>query len=106
MKDFWKIFLTSNETKYRLGRTILQGIIATIVAYLDVLVGMAPIPNELRPMLVAIIMAVLSPIMSELGAAIETNDKIAQTQYTFNPDALDVMMEVNHGKENDTAEEQ
>lgn len=106
MKDFWKIFLTSNETRYRLGRTILQGVMGVIIAYLDAIVGLMAIPNEMRPMIVALVMAILSPIMSELGASIEMNDKIAQTQYTFNPDALDVMMEVNHGKENDTAEEQ
>ena len=60
-------FLTSNETKYRLLRTIAQGVIGVIVAYIDVIVGVMAIPNELRPMIVALVMAVLSPIMSELG---------------------------------------
>ena len=78
MKDFWKAFLTSNETKYRLARTILQGIIGTIMAYIDAIVGTMAIPNELRPMIVALVMAVLSPIMSELGAAIEKNDARVQ----------------------------
>ena len=80
MQDFWKVFLTSNETIYRLARTILQGIIGTIVAYIDVIVGMMAIPNELRPMIVALVMAILSPIMSELGASIETNDRTADVQ--------------------------
>lgn len=83
MKDFWKTFLTSNETKYRLGRTILQGVIGVIIAYIDVIVGMMAIPNEMRPMIVALVMAVLSPIMSELGMNIDTNDKIASTQFIF-----------------------
>ena len=83
MKDFWKTFLTSNETKYRLGRTMLQGVIGVIIAYIDVIVGMMAIPNEMRPMIVALVMAVLSPIMSELGMNIDTNDKIASTQFIF-----------------------
>ena len=62
-------FLKSNETKYRLARTIFQGIIGVLVAYLDVIVGVMAIPNELRPMIVALVMAVLSPIMSELGVS-------------------------------------
>lgn len=60
-------FLTSNDTKYRLLRTILQGIIGVIIANLDLLIGYAAIPTELRPVIVAAVMAVLSPIMSELG---------------------------------------
>ena len=61
-------FLTSNDTKYRLLRTILQGIIGVLIANLDLLIGYAAIPTELRPVIVAAVMAVLSPIMSELGA--------------------------------------
>ncbi len=60
-------FLTSNDTKYRLLRTILQGIIGVLIANLDLLIGYAAIPTELRPVIVAAVMAVLSPIMSELG---------------------------------------
>lgn len=61
-------FLTSNDTRYRLLRTILQGIIGVLIANLDLLIGYAAIPTELRPVIVAAVMAVLSPIMSELGA--------------------------------------
>ena len=61
-----KEFLTSNETKYRLLRTILQGIIGVIVANLDLLLGYTVIPPELRPVITGVVMAVLSPIMSEL----------------------------------------
>ena len=60
-------FLKSNETKYRLLRTIAQGIIGVIISYIDVIVGVIAIPNSLRPMIVAMVMAILSPIMSELG---------------------------------------
>ena len=64
-------FLKSNETKYRLLRTIAQGILGVIVAYIDVLVGYVAIPDELRPVIVALVMAILSPVMSELGKGVE-----------------------------------
>jgi hypothetical protein len=57
-------FLRSNKTQWRLIRTIVQGIIGVIIAYLDVILGCFAIPNEMRPMIVATVMAVLSPIMS------------------------------------------
>ena len=62
-----KNFLTSNATSMRLARTIVQGVIAVIISYLDQLVGLMAITPELRPVMVALIMAVLSPIMSVLG---------------------------------------
>ena len=67
-------FLASNETKYRLLRTIAQGICGTIIAYIDVIVGYIVIPDELRPFIVALVMAILSPIMSELGAKTDTDE--------------------------------
>lgn len=57
-------FLCSNKTQWRLVRTIVQGIIGVIIAYLDVILGCFDIPNEMRPMIVATVMAVLSPVMS------------------------------------------
>lgn len=62
-----KTFLGSNETIYRLARTILQGIIGVLIANVDVLVGSFAIPVAYKPMIVALVMAILSPIMSELG---------------------------------------
>ncbi len=61
-------FLTSNSPWMRLARTILQGIIGVVVAYLDAIVGQFGfIPEEMRPVIVALVMAVLSPIMAMLG---------------------------------------
>ena len=58
----------SNKTRYKVLRTILQGVISTIVVNLDLLVGFIPaIPVELKPVLVAALMAILTPIMAELG---------------------------------------
>ena len=60
-------FLQSNETIHRLLRTIFQGILGVIVANLDLFIGGMTIPPEYKPVIAALVMAVLSPIMSELG---------------------------------------
>ena len=62
-------FLTSNEAKYRLLRTIFQGIIGVIIANIDLLVGYVVFDPSSRALIVALVMAVLSPIMAELGRA-------------------------------------
>ena len=64
-------FLTSNDTKYRLLRTIVQGILGVIAANLDLIVGFCVLDVSQRALIVALVMAVLSPIMSELGKATE-----------------------------------
>ena len=86
-------FLSSNKTKYRLARTILQGIIGVIVAYIDVIVGAMAIPNEMRPMIVTLVMAVLSPIMSELGASAKAAEKAQEIQTAFNEDSFNEMLD-------------
>lgn len=60
-------WLNDNSTKGRLIRTIVQGVIGVLIANLDLLIGMFQIAPELKPMIVALVMAVLSPVMSELG---------------------------------------
>lgn len=60
-------FLTSNSAGMRLARTIIQAIIGVIVAYADVLVGKVVFDPDMRPVVVALVMAVLSPIMATLG---------------------------------------
>ena len=62
-------FLTSNEAKYRLLRTIFQGIIGVVIANIDLLVGYVVFDPSTRALIVAMVMAVLSPIMAELGRA-------------------------------------
>lgn len=62
-----KEFLTSNEPRYRLARTIVQGLIGVLVANLDLLIGLTPIEPALRPVITGLVMAVLSPIMAMLG---------------------------------------
>lgn len=60
-------FLTSNTWQMRLARTILQGIIGVILANLDLLIGYTTIPVALRPVIVSVVMAILSPVMAMLG---------------------------------------
>ena len=62
-------FLTDNSASMRLARTIVQAVIGVLISYADVLVGQAALNPELRPMIVALVMAILSPIMAILGEA-------------------------------------
>ncbi len=62
-------FLTSNEWPWRLARTIVQGVLGVVVANVDMLVGCAVLEPEWRAVVAALVMAVLSPVMAELGAA-------------------------------------
>lgn len=66
-----KEFLTSNEPKYRLARTIVQGIIGVLVANIDLLIGMIPIPPAIKPVITGLVMAILSPIMAMMGGDLE-----------------------------------
>lgn len=63
-----KNLLKSNDTKYRLIRTIIQGVIGVIIANLDMLIsGISILPIEYKPIVVALVMAILSPIMATIG---------------------------------------
>lgn len=64
-------FLTSNDWKYRLARTIVQGILGVIVANIDLIVGAAVLDPSQRALVVALVMAVLSPIMATLGGEVD-----------------------------------
>ena len=67
-------FLTSNTAVYRLLRTILQGIIGVLIANLDVIVASWNFDPSFKPMIVALVMAILSPIMAMLGEAQKDGD--------------------------------
>lgn len=63
-----KKLLSSNETKYRVLRTIIQGVIGVVIANLDLIIGgITFLPIEYKPIVVAVIMAILSPIMATIG---------------------------------------
>ena len=64
-------FLNSNETIYRVLRTVVQAVIGVLIANLDLIISAINISEVWKPVIVALVMAVLSPIMSEIGKGIE-----------------------------------
>ena len=64
-------FLTSNDWQYRLLRTIFQGVLGVIIANIDLIVGSCFFDPSTRGVIVALVMAVLSPIMAMLGGDAE-----------------------------------
>lgn len=63
--------LRSNNTWARLLRTLIQGILGVLVAELPNIVGLLNIPDYIQGIIVAVVMAILSPIMAELGKHVE-----------------------------------
>lgn len=61
-------FLTSNDWQYRLLRTIIQGVLGVVIANLDVITGAFVFDPTAKGVIVALVMAVLSPIMALLGS--------------------------------------
>ena len=68
---FIEWFLRSNSMWARLLRTVVQGLLGVLVAELPELIGLLNIPAYLQAIIVAVIMAILSPIMAELGKYVE-----------------------------------
>lgn len=62
-------FLNSGEWGWRLLRTVAQGVPGVVVANVGLLVGCAVLDPTWRTVCVALVMAVLSPVMAELGRA-------------------------------------
>ena len=60
-------FLTSNQPKWRLARTIVQGVLGVLVASLPQILGLAHLDPAVSAIIVAAVMAVLSPIMAAIG---------------------------------------
>lgn len=68
-------FFTSNETKYKLLRTIVEAVLGVFLANLDYIVGLAKLTPEMRALVCAFIVAILSPIISEIGKAVYKKDE-------------------------------
>ena len=62
-----KKWLRSNSTSARLSRTIAQAVISVLIANVDLLVSRLSFSPEMKTFIVGMCMAILSPIMSELG---------------------------------------
>ena len=64
-------FFRSNDWRWRLARTIVQGVLGVFVANLDVLFGGVAMDPALRAFVVALVMALLSPLMAAMGDGFE-----------------------------------
>ena len=60
-------FLASNEWYWRLARTIVQGVLGVVIANIDLIMGWCVLDPSVRGLVVALVMAVLSPVMAALG---------------------------------------
>ena len=56
-----------NGWQFRLLRTIIQGVIGVLIANIDVFASAIQIDPMWKPIIAATVMAILSPIMAELG---------------------------------------
>ena len=64
-------FLAGNEWQWRLARTIVQGVLGVFVANIDLIIGFGVLDPTIRALVVAFVMAVLSPVMAALGGGEE-----------------------------------
>ena len=62
-----KKWLRSNSTSSRLTRTIFQAVVGVLIANIDFLISHFSFSPEMKAFIVALVMAILSPVMSELG---------------------------------------
>ena len=61
-------FLKSNEWQWRLVRAVVQGVLGVLVANVDLIFGQVVVDPAWRASVVALVMAVLSPPMTELDS--------------------------------------
>lgn len=70
-------FFESNDTAARVLRTIVQGVIGAIIAWLSTL---APnCPGVVSALLIPIAMAILSPIMGAIGDTLDKEETVGGT---------------------------
>lgn len=73
-------FFHSNATRYRLLRTIVQGIIGVLVANIDLIIEPLHFTADYKALIVALVMAILSPIMASINGG-ETSLDYDGTEY-------------------------
>lgn len=75
MLEKFKKWCADDSALGKLTRTIVQGIIGAIIAYLpDLLAGSEVIPAELKPLVLGCAMAILSPIQHEIGKTLPAQE--------------------------------
>jgi multisubunit Na+/H+ antiporter MnhG subunit len=68
----------SNTATAKCTRTIFQGVIGVIIADIDLLLGYAAIPMEMRPFIAAMVMAILSPVQAMIGGVTLPNMRMEE----------------------------
>lgn len=63
----WENFLHGNEWYWRLARTLVQAIVGILAASIDGIVAELEIDPAIKPIIVAAVMSLLSPLMAALG---------------------------------------
>lgn len=74
MFERFKTWCGSDTASARTTRTIFQGVIGVIIANIDMLLGTAFDP-EIKVFLVALTMAVLSPIQAAIGQTTKVEEE-------------------------------
>lgn len=62
-----KKWLRSNSASSRLTRTVFQAVVGVLIANIDFLIGRFSFSPEMKSFIVALCMAILSPVMAYLG---------------------------------------
>lgn len=73
MSEGIRWFFESNTPGARVLRTIVQGIIGVIISYLGVVATNSP--EIVSMLIIPIVMAILSPIMAEIGKALDKDSE-------------------------------
>lgn len=71
-------FFESNSASARVLRTIVQGVIGAVISYL--LVIATTMPDIWGLLIIPVIMAILSPIMAEIGKRMEDEPKVGGSE--------------------------
>lgn len=66
----WENFLHGNEWYWRLLRTVVQAACGVLVSSIDIIVDGWNIDPNLKPIIVAAVMSLLSPLMAKLGDSV------------------------------------
>lgn len=74
MSNFFEWLLRSNSTGARVLRTVLQGVISVFLSALPEIIGLFNMDPVVQSLVVAALMAILSPIMAELGKGVEAHN--------------------------------
>lgn len=75
----WEKFLTTNTPTMKLARTIAQGVIGVVIGIITVYA--ATLPEWFSVIVAPLVMAILSPIMAEIGNSLKEEDhKVGGTE--------------------------